>query len=467
VILWVLARVLCLAALGAGVAYSASLGFQLNGNCVAGSCPAQPLGFSSNASLPVSSTVTLSNGDMYSLTGATTASNDSNGQDIVGDYQFEVTYLGGAKGGASQADTVTVDLFVAYQTTFSVVNFGAALSGTFGPTLASSSSVKECTIGLCTSSVSPPGAFSQILPISLNASGGAYSFDFTYISQFGAGSPVGSFILFSFPPVPTTPSILIGGIVNAASYAVANGNGAPVAPGALVAIFTSAFSATPATFTTASLPSSLSGVSVTFNGVTAPIVAVAPVGSSPYVSAQVPFEALASGQTSASVPVVLTVNGTPSAPVQEQIVSSQPGIFTIPPTGQGNGILVFRDPTDNVVKIAAPTSANIGYPTAPIPPGTSAFFYATGLGAMTPAVTDGSGTCPASNGECTANSMPTVLIGGVPAQVGFAGQAPEFPGVFQINVTIPQSAPAGNSVPLVMIAPGGSVISNSATVAIQ
>ena len=36
------------------------------------------------------------------------------------------------------------------------------------------------------------------------------------------------------------------------------------------------------------------------------------------------------------------------------------------------------------------------------------FFYVTGLGAMSPAVADGSGNCPASNGLCTANAMPTV-----------------------------------------------------------
>ena len=115
------------------------------------------------------------------------------------------------------------------------------------------------------------------------------------------------------------PSILSGGIVNAASYAAVNGVGSPVAPGSLVAIFTSTLAAQPASFTTASLsPSSAESASRSmasrhrwsrwFRR-----------AAYPFISAQVPFEALAAGQTSASVPVVITVNSVPSATVQTQM----------------------------------------------------------------------------------------------------------------------------------------------------
>jgi uncharacterized protein (TIGR03437 family) len=263
------------------------------------------------------------------------------------------------------------------------------------------------------------------------------------------------------PAVAAGPTILAGGIVNAASYAEVNGAGSPVAPGALVAIFTSTLSATAANFSTATLPAMLGGVSVTFNGVPAPMVAVSPTGQYPYVSAQVPFE------VSGTVPVVITVNGTPSPAVQESIVPSQPGIFTIPATGQGNAILTFLNPATNQPAIAAPASSGITYPTAAIPRGTGGFFYVTGLGAMTPAVPDGSGTCPAANGLCNANALPTVLVGGMSAHVAFAGQAPGFPGVFQVNITIPQSAPTGSAVSLVVTSADGSVTSNTATIAVQ
>jgi len=277
----------------------------------------------------------------------------------------------------------------------------------------------------------------------------------------------GTVFRLAFPAGSQVPAILNGGIVNAASYAQANGVGSPVAPGSLVAIFTSTLSAQPANFTTATLPPSLGGASVTFNGITAPMVAVSPAGQYPYVSAQVPFEVLPPGQASANVPVVITVNGVPSPAVQASIVASQPGIFTIPATGQGNAILTFLNPATNQPAIAAPASAGISYPTAPIPRGTGGFFYVTGLGAMTPSVPDGSGTCPASNGLCTANATPQVLIGGISAPVAFAGQAPGFPGVFQVNITVPQNAPTGSTVSLVVKSADGTVTSNTATIAVQ
>jgi uncharacterized protein (TIGR03437 family) len=190
---------------------------------------------------------------------------------------------------------------------------------------------------------------------------------------------------------------------------------------------------------------------------------VTPGGPYPYVSAQVPFEVLSSGQASASVPIVVTVNGVPSTPVQTPIVASAPGIFTIPATGQGNAILV------NLLdySVAAPAGSIPGFTTHPIPRGQTAYFYVTGLGVMTPSVTDGSGTCPATNALCSANAQPTVSVGGVPAQVSFAGQAAGYPGVMQINIAVPQSAPTGNSVPLIVKSADGTVTSNTATVAVQ
>lgn len=192
------------------------------------------------------------------------------------------------------------------------------------------------------------------------------------------------------------------------------------------------------------------------------MVQVAPAGQYPFISAQVPFEI-----TPGTASVVITVNGTPSPSVQESIVASQPGIFTIPATGQGNAILVFTNPATNQPAIAAPSNSGIDYPTAPIPCGTGGFFYVTRLGAMTPSVADGGGTCPASSGICNANAMPQVLVGGISAPVAFAGQAPGFPGVFQVNITIPESAPMGSSVSLVVKSADGSVTSNAATIAVQ
>ena len=55
----------------------------------------------------------------------------------------------------------------------------------------------------------------------------------------------------------------------------------------------------------------------------------------------------------------------------------------------------------------------------------------------------------------------------MPAQVAFAGQAPGFPGVFQVNITISQNTPTGNGVSLVVKSADGMVTSNIATIAVK
>ena len=42
-----------------------------------------------------------------------------------------------------------------------------------------------------------------------------------------------------------------------------------------------------------------------------------------------------------------------------------------------------------------------------------------------------------------------------------------FPGVLQINIPVPQNAPTGNTVSLIVRSADGTVISNAATIAVQ
>jgi uncharacterized protein (TIGR03437 family) len=282
------------------------------------------------------------------------------------------------------------------------------------------------------------------------------------------GSTSGTINLTINPGAPVFVSG--GGVTNAASFAVdANGNTLPVAPGSLVSIFGAYAGATPGAAAAAPYPFSLGGVSVTFNGFPAPLTLVVPGGQYPFINAQMPFEALSSDQGSASVDVVVTVKGTLSAPQPVSIVPAAPGIFTIPPTGQGNAVLVFIDPADRVAKIAAPVlaSGSIGYPTAPVPRGQAAFFYATGLGALTPPVDDGSGGTDAPLVAHSATSQPIVTVGGSQARVDFAGQAPGYPGVNQINIVIPLGVTPGDGIPLQIHTADGSVYSNIGTISIR
>ncbi len=209
---------------------------------------------------------------------------------------------------------------------------------------------------------------------------------------------------------------------------------------------------------------------MTFDGILAPLVSTFLSGASGFINAQIPFGVLPAGKTVSTVNVVVMVNGIASFPKQVQVRAAAPGVFTVQPDGQHNAILIFVDPVDDVVKMAAPVSASasIGLVTAPIPRGQTGFFYATGLGAMTPPVGDGVGGLEAPITTHSANSEPTVLIGGVAAVVQFAGQAPGFPGINQINVLIPRETPTGDSVPLQVRTSDGILVSTpGATVAIR
>jgi uncharacterized protein (TIGR03437 family) len=65
-------------------------------------------------------------------------------------------------------------------------------------------------------------------------------------------------------------------------------------------------------------------------------------------------------------------------------------------------------------------------------------------------------------------TTPSVTIGGMPAPATdgfFSGLAPGFVGLYQINVQVPQNAPTGDAVQL-MINIGGAT-SNTVTIAVQ
>jgi uncharacterized protein (TIGR03437 family) len=174
-------------------------------------------------------------------------------------------------------------------------------------------------------------------------------------------------------------------------------------------------------------------VSATFSSVSAPMRDVVPAAS--LINAQIPF-ATKVGSANA----ILSTTGGSSTAQAVTIVAQAPGIFTNPP-GVGTAILV------NLTDFKLVTSAN------PIPRGAFAFFYATGLGVMTPPVADGDGGADGLQHDAV---KPSVTIGDMPVQVLFAGQAPGFPGVYQVNIQIPQSAPTGNNIDMRIISADGT-----------
>jgi adhesin/invasin len=84
--------------------------------------------------------------------------------------------------------------------------------------------------------------------------------------------------------------------------------------------------------------------------------------------------------------------------------------------------------------------------------GQAAFLYANGLGPVTNQPASGEPARVSPLSEIPAATPVAILIGGKQAQVIWAGLAPGFPGLYQVNVIVPVDIPAGNQPVTVSIA---------------
>jgi uncharacterized protein (TIGR03437 family) len=242
--------------------------------------------------------------------------------------------------------------------------------------------------------------------------------------------------------LPNVPGIV--SVVDSASYSPS-----VVAPGELVTIFGTSIGPTAAAGATVNpasgtLPLTLGGVQVTFNGQPAPLL----YGSAGQINAVAPFEI--AGQS--TVQLAITQANGQSLATTLPVVESNPSIFSANASGTGQGaILNNADLTRN----SASNPAALGSVIA---------IYATGTGVTKPASVDGSLT--GTNPPLVAQPV-TVTIGGQNAQVLYQGAAPGLvAGISQINVQIPLNITPGPSVP-VTLAVGSTQSQNSVTIAVK
>ena len=123
------------------------------------------------------------------------------------------------------------------------------------------------------------------------------------------------------------------------------------------------------------------------------------------------------------------------------ITAAQPGIFSINQQGTGQGAVLDARTPPRLVDGAAPARV-----------GDVVQVFCTGLGASQPRVRSGD----AAPAEPLARVVTPVeaRIGGRPATVHFAGLAPGFVGLYQVNVQIPEGVEPGPAVPLVILQNG-------------
>ena len=255
-----------------------------------------------------------------------------------------------------------------------------------------------------------------------------------------------------------TPSIRnTQGILNAASFTT------PVAPGALLSIFGTSLASSMASADTIPLSNSLSGVTVQFvqgsNTFPAPMLFVFqgdPNQNTPsQINAQLPWEIDPNGP---AVSVNVTSNGATSNSASVPVSALGPGIFA------SNGFAIAVNNTDQT--LVWPAGAVPGVTTHPAKAGDVLIIYATGLGAVDTPIADGTAPAYVDNVLRNTTTLPTVLVGGIQAQLIYSVLSPQFVGVNQLAITVPTGVTPGNNVPL-QIQEGGVTTPNTTTIAIS
>jgi uncharacterized protein (TIGR03437 family) len=209
------------------------------------------------------------------------------------------------------------------------------------------------------------------------------------------------------------PVIVAGSVVNAADYS------RQFAPGSLITIVGSNLAASMVSAPSFPLPTALSSVSVELvNGsitTLAPLYMVSPS----QINAMLPYDVGSSVQvrvrTSAGVSIADTI----------AVSASAPRAFTVDQSGIGRA--VTTDPAGGYLNRSTATL-----------PGDTVTFWTNSLGAVTPAIAAG---LPAGDGKTapvnTVSSPVTVTVNGAAGQVTFAGLAPGYSGLYQVNVRMP------------------------------
>jgi uncharacterized protein (TIGR03437 family) len=232
------------------------------------------------------------------------------------------------------------------------------------------------------------------------------------------------------------PAVAAGGVLSAATYSL----NAPVAPGMLVSIFGSNFTAAGSQYVVSTFPwpTEVGGTSVTIGGEPVPLYVVTPG----QINAMIPYDVA----VNTTLPLVVTYNGAVSPPEPVSLAPSEPGIFTSSMNGMGTGIVVIAHSDGSQVLAGNGNAAKAG---------DVLVIYGTGLGTVTPRAVAGA-PAPLSQLEW-ADDPVTVTIGGVKASgILFDGAAPGWSGLYQVNVTVPAGIAASSQAPLVLTQSGRS-----------
>jgi uncharacterized protein (TIGR03437 family) len=221
-------------------------------------------------------------------------------------------------------------------------------------------------------------------------------------------------------------------IVNGASFDPNTG----ISPGGIatirgVGILTGVTGVVSAANSAGQLPTTFSGVTITFNGTPAPIYYVENTNGADQVTVQVPFEV----QPGSAVPLTISVANSGSATVTVPVKPLAPGVFTSSYGGKTYAVAV------------RPDGSQVS-PTNPAQRGENIQVYVTGLGQATPAIA--TGAAGVANQSVVSPLLIGLNNGGVPLISAVYG--PGLIGVYVITLQVPADTQTGPYQPLGVIA---------------
>ena len=213
------------------------------------------------------------------------------------------------------------------------------------------------------------------------------------------------------------PAALAQPVINAAVNAASNE--ALLAPGCWMSIYGTNLAPETNQAAAVPLPFNLSGVTVSVNGIDAPLLFV----SANQINALVPFDIQVPQGAKVSSTVSVTTPAGTSAPHSVFLTAVAPALYTRDMTGNGPAIVL----STGYQLLDSVTAGDI------------VIVYAAGLGQTDPpAQSDSGGASQEPYNRVPASAMPEVYVGDQRAEVLFAGLAPGFPGVYQLNLRLPQ-----------------------------